>query len=141
MGYLNEALGHLEYLAQHFYQNHEEYIVRVILLEIGIPTKGRGYDYTVDAILMYHQKSMRYMTKEIYPAVAKKHGIYVKPVQVEGAIRKAIEKAYLQRDKVWECYFPEETKPTNAEFIARMATILGFWNSCCEAQKRKKGGV
>lgn len=136
MGYLNEALGHLELLARHFHRYDDEYIIQVLLMEIGIPSKCSGYTYAVDAIVLYYQKSMRYMTKEIYPAVAKKYGIYVRPVQVEGAIRMAIEKAYKHRDQVWDCYFPENERPTNAEFIARMATMLKLWHDCCDVERR-----
>ena len=141
MGYLNEALGHLKYLARHFCEYDEAYIIKIILLEVGMPSKSRGSDYAADAILLYYQQSMRFMTKEIYPAVAKKRGIYVRSTQVEGAIRKAIENAYLHRDQVWSCYFPEEEKPTNAEFIARMATMLEFWSGCCDVEKNAKGGT
>lgn len=141
MGYLNEALRHLQYLARHFSEYDEEYIIRIILLEIGLPSRGAGCDYAVDAILLYYQENMRFLTKEIYPAVAKKYGIYVRSAQVEGAIRKAIESAYSHRDQVWACYFPEKRKPTNAEFIARMAKMLDIWKGCCAAEEKTKGGV
>lgn len=141
MGYLTKAVEHLKLLARHFNQYDDEYIMQILLIEIGIPTSRKGYDYAVDAILLYHQKGMRYLTKEIYPAVAKKYGIYVRPVQVEGGIRMAVEKAYKRRDLVWNCYFPEKRKPTNAEFIARMALILKLWHDCCDVEMQKGGSI
>lgn len=139
MGYLTEVLEHLKLLARNYNKYDDEYIVQVLLVEIGIPASRRGYDYAVDAILLYYQTGMRFLTKEIYPAVAKKYGIYVRAVQVEGGIRMVVEKAYKERDLVWDCYFPEKKKPTNAEFIARMALILKLWHDCCDVEMPKGG--
>ena len=134
MGYLTEAMEHLKLLARNFHDYDDEYIMQLLLVEIGIPAGRKGYDYTVDAILLYYQTEKRYLTKEIYPAISKKNGIYVRPVQVEGGIRKVVESAYKHRDLVWNCYFPEEKKPTNTEFIARMALILKMWHDCCKME-------
>lgn len=140
MGYLTEAMEHLKLLARNFHNYNDEYIMQLLLVEIGIPASRKGYDYAVDAILLYYQTHMRYLLKEIYPEVSKKYGIYVRPVQVEGGIRKVVESAYKHRDLVWDCYFPEKTKPTNAEFIARMALILKMWHDSCDVENSERRG-
>lgn len=69
-------------------------------------------------------------TKELYPAIAKQFG--TTPVRVERNIRTAIESAWDRGD-----YFAIESvfggsaaedgvRPTNSEFIARMAVYFGL---------------
>lgn len=66
-------------------------------------------------------------TKELYPTVAKVHGST--PQRVERCMRHAIEGAFDRGDPVEiEVVFgstvdPESGRPTNSEFISRMARV------------------
>jgi two-component system response regulator (stage 0 sporulation protein A) len=68
------------------------------------------------------------ITKELYPEVAAVCGGDWK--HVERTIRSAITAAWKKRDEeVWQQYFPPEPdgtfrKPTNGDFITRMAEAL-----------------
>lgn len=96
-----------------------------LLMELGIPTKLKGFGYAREAILIMCKDFSQSITKELYPAVAEVFG--GSAAQVERSIRNAIEIAWKKRNnKNWSRYFDECTrdnpvKPTNAEFITRLA--------------------
>ncbi|MDR1066299.1 MAG: sporulation transcription factor Spo0A [Clostridiales bacterium] len=101
-----------------------------ILHEIGVPAHIRGYHYMREAIMMAVEDIdvLNYITKELYPSVAKKCN--TTPSRVERAIRHAIEVAW-SRGKVdaIDSIFGytvnnHKGKPTNSEFIALIADRL-----------------
>lgn len=99
-----------------------------ILVNLGIPTKLRGYTYLREAILMVAKNPEQSITKELYPAVAAICGD--RGSNIERAIRTAIEKGWLKRDdRIWQLYFLPGAdgiipRPSNAEFIHRLADRL-----------------
>jgi CheY-like chemotaxis protein len=99
-----------------------------ILFTLSVPTKLRGYACLREAILCSVQNPDQSITKELYPRVAQLcNGT---PGQVERSIRSAIGAAWKNRDdSLWRQYFGSDAegntrKPTNAEFIARVADLL-----------------
>ena len=101
-----------------------------ILHEIGVPAHIRGYHYMREAIIMSvnDMDVLNYITKELYPAIAKKCN--TTPSRVERAIRHAIEVAW-SRGKIdaIDSLFGytinnHKGKPTNSEFIALIADRL-----------------
>ena len=99
-----------------------------ILFALGIPTKLRGHACVREAILCMVKKPDQSITKELYPVVAELcNGT---PSQVERSIRSAITAAWKNRDEVlWRQYFGTDgegniSKPTNADFITRVADLL-----------------
>lgn len=101
-----------------------------ILHNIGVPAHIRGYHYMREAIMMAVDDIdiLNYITKELYPAIAKKCN--TTSSRVERAIRHAIEVAW-NRGKVEEIdkFFGytinnNKGKPTNSEFIALIADRL-----------------
>ena len=101
-----------------------------ILHEVGVPAHIRGYHYMREAIIMAINDIdvLNYITKELYPAIAKKCN--TTPSRVERAIRHAIEVAW-SRGKVdaIDSLFGytvsnNKGKPTNSEFIALIADRL-----------------
>ena len=101
-----------------------------ILHNIGVPAHIRGYHYIREAILMAVEDIdiLNYITKELYPAIAKKCD--TTSSRVERAIRHAIEVAW-NRGKTEEIdkYFGytinnTKGKPTNSEFIALISDRL-----------------
>lgn len=103
-------------------------MVANLLLALGVATNRKGYQCLREAIPIYSRDPNQSITKELYPAVAEMcNG---DPCQVERAMRSAIEKAWEERDdQIWRLYFTPKTdgtirKPTNSEFISRLADCL-----------------
>ena len=102
--------------------------VGAILFSLGIPTKLRGHACLREAILSMARKPGQSITKELYPEVARIcNGT---ATQVERSIRSAIAAAWKNRDEaLWRRYFMSDRagkvgKPTNADFITRLADVL-----------------
>jgi len=107
-----------------------ECIVTAELHKVGIPAHIKGYEYLREAILMVldDRELINSVTKQLYPAVAKKHS--TSPSRVERAIRHAIEVAWSRADtdtldEVFGFTINQEKgKPTNSEFIAMISDNL-----------------
>lgn len=101
-----------------------------IFRDLGVTTNILGYRYLRDAIeLTISNKNMlNYMTKTLYPTVAKKYETTAS--KVERAIRVAIESAWKRGNpELIEKYFgytisADRGKPTNSEFITTIAEYL-----------------
>lgn len=105
-----------------------EVLVPDMLMSLGISSKLRGYIYLQHTILDLVRQPGQLVTKELYPAVAKRYG--ATGAQVERSIRSAITTAWDNRDEMqWRQYFcadaaGEIERPTNAEFITCLAEYL-----------------
>lgn len=105
-------------------------LTQKVLRDIGIPEHLKGYDRLVTAICAVIDKPdlINAITKELYPMVAKKH--QDTKSRVERSIRHCIEVAWDRGDlDVIQIYFgnavdPCKGRPTNGEFIARIANIV-----------------
>ena len=99
-----------------------------LLMELGVPTKLKGFAYAREAILTMSSDFSQSITKELYPAVAEKFDGSAS--QIERSIRNAIEIAWKKRNtNIWSRYFcdcagSDPVKPTNAEFITRLAHCI-----------------
>ena len=104
--------------------------IRWILLEIGVPDALLGHSYLMSAIKLAVEdaRACNAITKELYPRVAAMH--LTSSSRVERAIRHAIEAAWDRCDlEVLARYFGNtihaaKGKPTNGEFIARIANVV-----------------
>ena len=107
-----------------------EHEVTDILHDLGVPAHVKGYRYLREAVIMVSDDAelIGAITKELYPSVAKK--VDSTSVRVERAIRNAIEIAWTRGNiDTIERYFGFTVnsckgKPTNGEFIARIADML-----------------
>lgn len=107
-----------------------ETITRELLLELGAPDHLVGHPYTVQAILLVVQDRtyINSITFGLYPQLAVMFDTTAS--RVERAIRHLIEVTWDRGD--WDTlnrYFgntvsPEKGKPTNGEFIARIANVV-----------------
>lgn len=105
-------------------------VTKRLLRDVGIPTHIRGYRYTVTGILLIAERPdiADAITKELYPQIGKVHN--TTPSRVERAIRHSIEVAWSRGDlDVLKNYFGNtvssfEGKPTNSEFLTRMAEAV-----------------
>ena len=107
-----------------------ESTVTEVIHEIGVPAHIKGYQYLREAIILTigDMEIINAVTKELYPAVAKKFA--TTPSRVERAIRHAIEVAWDRGDvETLQRFFGYTVsnvkgKPTNSEFIAMIADSL-----------------
>ena len=97
-----------------------------MLLECGLRDSLVGTDYTRRAVMMYTPGMS--MTKELYPGIAAAVGS--SPSRVERAMRHAIETGFDRcgyTERVMNIFGntidPSTGKPTNSEFVARMARL------------------
>lgn len=101
--------------------------VSQMLFSLGIFIGNQGYTVLLNAILIAASSdSDLSMTKELYPAVGKLCS-RSEPC-VEHTIRMTLHKIWPGRDiSAWEALFPHmNTRPTNAQFILRLAQELRF---------------
>ena len=104
--------------------------IREILLELGAPDHLVGHPYVIRAILLVIGDRMyiNSITFALYPQLAVEFD--TTPARVERAIRHLIEVTWARGDlDVLEKYFGNTVsasrgKPTNGEFIARMANVV-----------------
>ena len=104
--------------------------VRRILLELGAPDHLVGHPYVIRGILLVMENRMyiNNITMILYPKLAVEFD--TTPARVERAIRHLIEVTWCRGDlDILEKYFGNTVsasrgKPTNGEFIARMANVV-----------------
>ena len=99
-----------------------------ILLDLNVLTSRNGFRYLEEAIWMYRQNPGISMTKELYPAIGRRH--HCTANSVERAIRGSIHEAWeLREDRVWRTYFSPGRngtvpRPSNSIFIATLSEHL-----------------
>lgn len=104
--------------------------IRRILLELGAPDHLVGHPYVIRAILlvMGDRLYINNITFGLYPQLAVEFD--TTPARVERAIRHLIEVTWCRGDlEILDKYFgntisASRGKPTNGEFIARMANVV-----------------
>lgn len=104
--------------------------IRRILLELGAPDHLVGHPYVIRAILLVigDRLYINNITFGLYPQLAVEFD--TTPARVERAIRHLIEVTWCRGDlDVLDKYFgntisASRGKPTNGEFIARMANVV-----------------
>jgi two-component system response regulator (stage 0 sporulation protein A) len=110
-------------------RNLEEEIEQVMLV-LGIPEKLKGYELMATALKLTveNPSATQALTSFLYPKVAELHQDTAS--RAERAIRHTIEVAWERCDQeTLERYFgntvaPSKGKPTNGEFIARIASVI-----------------
>lgn len=104
------------------------------LLELGLTPSLDGYLFLMHAIPRFAKDPGQAIFKELYAEVGAHFA--KSAAQVERSIRNAISKAFWQSDKaIWGKYFSGiphgmAIKPTNAQFIARMALLVSERCAC-----------
>lgn len=106
-------------------RHHHRSTISNMLMDLNIPSKRRGFVYLEQCIRLYLEQPGRALTKAIYPDLAREY--FTQPEAVERAIRQVIHESWDKRnDQMWRLYFcPGKEgiipRPTNAEFISRLA--------------------
>ena len=112
-----------------FHNNLQKSITN-IMLELGVPSHIKGYQYIREGITLVYQNPelVGGITKELYPEIARKYETTVS--RVERAIRHAIEVSWnrgnwqLMDDIFGHSVDIDKAKPTNSEFIVTVADKL-----------------
>ena len=107
-----------------------ETILRQILLELGAPDHLLGHPYVIQGVLLviHDQMYINNITFGLYPQLAARFDTTA--ARVERAIRHLVEVTWSRGDlEVLNRYFgntvsAEKGKPTNGEFIARLANVV-----------------
>lgn len=132
---IEKTLCHIHLLARHLDHYNLRAGIVVVLMELGIPTKCVGFEFLKKAIELQYEDPTRALTKDIYLEITL-HYKQNSEEQVEHAIREAIKMAWRRGSRqAWDWYFsyedrPVVNKPTNSEFISRIAYILEIWQEC-----------
>lgn len=111
-------------------ETNPEKLIRQILLELGAPDHLVGHPYMIQAILLVveNRTYIHNITFGLYPQVAAHFDTTA--ARVERALRHLIEVTWSRGD--WEVlgrYFgntisQDRGKPTNGEFVARIANVV-----------------
>lgn len=137
---IEDTLKHVLFLARLLKNCSPQCVVVSILMELNIPTKNAGFEYLKRAILLFHENPTLMITKDIYQKIGESCAEAVSIAQVEQSIRQVISAAWKNKDQsAFIRYFSCGAngivkKPTNAEFISRIARILELWEGCCEKE-------
>ncbi len=106
----------------------KEEMLKEIFLKLGVPRHLNGYDYLIKAIMLYADNPNQKFMDELYPAVGKEFNIT--GGQVEGSIGHAIKRMWERCPKEMKVRMfgytisPQKNKPTNSEFITKLAEQL-----------------
>lgn len=102
--------------------------IRNLMICLGFAINTEGCRITETAIRVYYENPGMPLTAKIYPEVARLCG--TGEAWVERAIRMCVENSWKSCDpNVWRLYFGTDKKgravrPSNKEFLARMAFVL-----------------
>lgn len=107
-----------------------EYVTRQVLLDLGAPDHLIGHPFVVEAVVLSveDRRYINNITFGLYPQVAAKFDTTAS--RVERGIRHLIEVTWTRADMDVLCgYFgntisADRGKPTNGEFIARLANVV-----------------
>lgn len=125
---VDRVLNRVRVMAQQFGNFETEYIVKLFLLDLGLPSHMEGFQLLTCGVTFRYENPEASMTKQIYPAIANACG--GQSTHVEIAIRRAIQVAWKDRGEKWMDYFPGRRKPTNSQVISTLVELLIFWKLC-----------
>ena len=134
---VNEAIRYALMLTRHIRKGDLPAAILIILIELGFCPQSDGFGYLRKSVYQRCQDPDQRFS-ELYAAVGRMYMPEVGSFQVEQAIRSAISAAWESGSRVnWACFFPKDRdgnwkKPSNGEFISRLACMLELWSSCRE---------
>lgn len=101
----------------------ERKVVCDLLRKFNVTSKYRGYFHVIEATMMYVENPDRYLmiTKEVYPAVAKK--LKDNSQCVERNIRSVIDRCWKNNQVLLQLIanYPLPERPSNSEFLDILA--------------------
>ena len=128
------TLDHILFLARHLDKCNARGAVVAMLMELGVPTQCMGFEFLKTAILLFYENPTRSLHKDIFREVMHQYKQNSEE-QVDQAVREAIKKSWRHGSQTaWDWYFAYDgirrtERPSNAEFISRIARVLELWQS------------
>ncbi|ADO77054.1 sporulation transcription factor Spo0A [Halanaerobium praevalens] len=120
---------HLNQAQLEFEKGNYTPLITDVIEELGIPAHIKGYRYVREAVelVINDMDLLSAVTKQLYPQVSKEFDST--PSRVERAIRHAIDVVWQRgNQKALKKYFSnnmnEDIKPTNSQFIAKIADTI-----------------
>ena len=135
---IDKTLEHILFLARHFSKSDVRYIVLILLMELGVPTKCVGFELLAKGISLCVNDPSAVLINGLYYCITKNCAEKVSEKQIEQSIRAAIKIAWKHGDlEIWKLYFSSNeggdvAKPSNYEFITRIARLVELWKGCCK---------
>lgn len=136
---IERTLCHIQLLSRHLNCCNLRGAIVVVLMELSVPTKCVGFEFLKKAIELQRRDPTRTLTKDIYLEISL-HYKQNSEELIEQAIREAIKMAWRHGSRqAWDWYFSYDdrttvNKPTNGEFISRIAYILEIWQECSKSR-------
>lgn len=125
---VDQLLNRIVFMAQNFGDRDAKCVIKICLMDIGIPCDKDGYKYIVSGAALLHENPGAMITKHIYPAIAKEFDCSA--MQVEASVRRTIRAAFENRNEKWITYFSDDKRPGNNEFLSMLCEILYIWEAC-----------
>ena len=131
---IDVALDHILFLSRRFAKDDYASVIRLILLELRIPSGREGFRLLCKAVeALCEDPSIATMSK-LYEDIAPESSYFA----VDQAIRSALRFGWRDgTDAKWDLYFPPSKYgvrkcPSNAECITKLALIITLRANCCE---------
>ena len=135
---MEATIRHAKFLAKYLNKCDSQYIIRIVLKEIGIPSGQDGFHYAKNAVILLLENPFETLKNGVYLAV----GLLRKPPagqeQVGQSMRFGSRTGWRTRDlQLWTYYFPEgcqgcKTCPSNRDFLMAIVDFVELWEACCE---------
>lgn len=132
---LDSTIQYILTLTRCFRQGDIDAAILAILFDLGFSVQCEGFSQLRIAI-RYRYEHPHGNCQEVYEAVIRETDPSATDTQIEQTVRSAIGSAWTRGPREqWALLFPagpngRRTKPSNFEFISRIACILELWTSC-----------
>ena len=137
---IGRTLDHALFFARRLQNCDPICVIIAILIELGFKTDLDGFGYLKHSIAQFLREP-GHLATDIYPLVIEMYSTKINSVQMDNAIRTVIDDAWKRRDdEVWSYYFQPDRngrirRPSNAEFISRIAVFVELWQGCCKGDR------
>lgn len=131
---VDRTIQYIRELTRYFRQGDIDAAILAILFDLGFSAQCEGFSQLRIAI-RYRYEHPHSNCHEVYEAVIRGTEPSATETQIEQTIRSAISSARTRGPaEQWELLFPvgkngRRSKPSNFEFISRIACILELWAS------------
>ena len=135
---VNDALQYTFESLRHIRKGDIPSAVLILLIELGFSPQSDGFGYLRKAICRKCVDPDQRLA-ELYACIGGMYTPQIGSFQVEQAIRSAIGGAWdTGKLEIWAFFFPKDRegnlkRPSNGEFISRLACMLELWSICREA--------
>lgn len=133
---IDDTMSYVSILTRHVQKDDLSAAILAVLSELEFQAHLDGFSYLRKSIFLKTVHSDMRLAA-IYLEIIRIYNFEVGDTQIDQAIRSSIGSAWKNRNKEkWGYFFSEgdgkSQKPSNFEFIARIACFMEMWNSWCK---------